>query len=277
MCVYLFSNDATLTIVYANETIALTAGGSVDVVDLLVENSSNRDLDKIHIVYPHALPYGFSSDERYFIDLSSTWALRNHEYNKPYLESPNTMAIVTAATAGVSASSEASDLSLAQGAAKVIVTMPDSRDPIKVQPHSGWVKGDILLKHYVAPRMGQLGATEWCLLESGGFSVLTAEFEIPIPPAEKRWLRFKASGGVQQQNRVRPFRRFLQKYMGRLEDLFEIAGPLDVRHRIIQYLRSFGFTVASGMGDQGAVTAWQRLERDLLSILVASGTIRQSK
>ena len=119
----------------------------------------------------------------------------------------------------------------------VEVTMPKPSDPSVDLHYKGNVQGRCQLVPYELNDQTKLDEDHWRLLEWLGWSVYTLKFnQFPIQPGEKRWLRLHASGGVQRQNRRSKSDRRKEKYLGQIRHTFEVAGPLDVRHRVRRYL-----------------------------------------
>jgi hypothetical protein len=213
MCVHLFHQGSTLRIEYASESITLSNGGSEDLLDLLVTNRSGNDLDRIHAVYPHAVPP--DSKLPWFEDLTETWLESSSPYNLSY------------ADLGAITTHEHSP-----GVVMVRVSLPDANNALKEKEYAATIRGSQSLVPYEVADQQMLDDIEWRLLSELGWSIFSIKFTRPLGAGESRWLRLRASTGGQPQNRYRSIDRWVTRMLGLLTHHFEIAGPLDIKHRL---------------------------------------------
>ena len=244
MCVCLFSPGHSLQIDYAAESITLKDGGKEIIVDLLVTNHSDRDTDRLHIVYPQAQDH---SPSALLADKTDTWLEPEHELNRFYRTENTSLAI------------EPLD-----GRAKVSVGMPDPSDIIQTLYYVGWLQGYRELVPYQLAGDESLTPLEADILEQLEWSVMTLKFQRPLASKEARWLRLAVSTGKLDANRLSWLEEPLRRYTGQLQHKFEIAGPQDMRHRIISALRAAGLARTDSLPRRYAMASLLGLQDKLL-------------
>src|ERR1041384_8026716 len=86
MCMFLFSPRAELHLDYVAEAINLENGRTIDLTDILLTCHSREPVDRIHIIYPHAVPVGKHGKKAkpQFEDLTKTWMDHESPYNRYY-------------------------------------------------------------------------------------------------------------------------------------------------------------------------------------------------
>lgn len=110
-------------------------------------------------------------------------------------------------------------------------------------------------------------------MASLGWSVLTIKFQIPMDPQEPRWLRLCGKTGILPQNVQFWLERELRKACGILRDSFEIAGPVDVKYRLVKSLNAASLSDVSGIAGKFSLLKLQSLHHKLLSLgVMSSGT-----
>jgi len=251
VCVLLFSQGKTLHIDYAAETITFRSGGCVYLTDLLVTNHSTEPVDRIHFVYPHPIPTNTTPESPAVSDYTATLLEDSSPYNEFYSTEYTSRTVVPLAQED-----------------RITITMIDPSDVTKTLDYNGSVRGSQSLGPYEVSDDQQLTEYEWKILSELGWSVFTIKFTLPMKPKEPRWLRLHAETGVLPKNQMSGFERFLKRYLGVLVDKFEVAGPLDVRHRILSVLKATGMHKTSGTREE-AIS--RMLRQDLYDKLVTRG------
>jgi hypothetical protein len=224
MCLHIFSPGKRLELDYVAESITLEKGGSEETIEMLLSNHSGEDIDRIHLVYPRALP-NFpdqpEGDQRIFQDLTSTWLDINSPYNRLY-RSIGDLRIEHLEVSGFA----------------VTASIRDLHSLAVVHPYRGWIRGHLKLTRYQPAQSLPLNDEEWAVLSRLGWAVITIHFESVIPPTEARWLRVFARGGRRPQNIHSFIEYWYRKLCGLLVDTFKIEGPIDLKERIVAYLRA---------------------------------------
>jgi hypothetical protein len=224
VCLHIFSPGKRLELDYVAESIVFRRGGSEETIEMLVTNHSTEGIDRIHVVYPRALPR-FPKDERgrngrTFQDWTATWLDPNASPNLFY-QSTGTMRVDNPSDDGY----------------ELKVSIEDPQNPSVQYPYAGWIRGNLKLTRYQLDDE-PLNDQEWAILSRLGWAVITIHFESVIKPSEARWLRVFARGGPRAQN-THPFLEYwYRKLCGLLIDTFKIEGPVDLKERIILYLRA---------------------------------------
>jgi hypothetical protein len=147
-------------------------------------------------------------------DQTNTWCVKDHTYNRFY---DNIML-------------EEIDDSL-----RITVRIADPTHT--VQPYQGWYRGRQVFTPYQVTPNDRLNPTEWQLLSHLNWAVGTLTFSRAIVANEARWLRLVGYSGCLAHNRRGPVDHWARKLGGILVDNFEIAGPRDVRYRLLRDLR----------------------------------------
>ena len=253
MCVYLFAPGRTLQIDYAAESIRLSRGGRVDVLDLLVTNHSLETVDRVHIIYPQAL---LASDEEgppSLADVTNTFLEESSEFNDFYKNEGSRLSVVRK-----------------PDHAAVTILIGDPQDVLKDLPYEGEVRGHQELVLY-EPADGQVSVEEWTLLSSLGWSIFTLKFGTPIGERKARWIRLKAETGPLGHNRPPLLRRWIRRATNWQIHSFEIAGPLDVRHRIRSALTAAGLAAGLAKLPAAATGRAEMIRQGLFQKLVTGG------
>ena len=204
---------------FAASSVSLRKGGVEEVVDLLITNHSEEPVERVHLVYPHAIPATMAAGTSpSFADISDSLLDQDSPYNELYPTSVKWQPEV----AGW----------------RLILTTPDPSDIRRSLDYWGYVRGgQMLLPYEVADGEG-LSRDEWKILSGLGWSVFTLTFESPIANSEARWLRFYGKSGTLAQNVSSPIERAGRLMLGLLTDQFEIVGPRDIHHRILTALQA---------------------------------------
>jgi hypothetical protein len=225
MCLHIFAPGKKIQIDYAAESISLKNGGSEALVDLLITNHSTEVIDRLHIVYPHAIPLSEPSTSAgpAFTDITDTWLSPDSIYNDFY-GTPETLFEVRPG----------------DGYAELVVKLINPSDIRKILDYKGYLRGPQNLTPYAPSDSDELDADEWKILSELGFSVFSVKFAMPIAAGEARWLRLRGQTGLLRHNRYIFVERWARRLCGQLVHRFEIAGPLDVHHRIVSFLRAAG-------------------------------------
>ncbi len=233
MCLHIFAPGKKIQLDYVAETISIAAGGSIDVLDILFTNHSgpNEDIDRIHVVYPHCIPMGEQARKRgvrYIKDLTWTLSDKDSNLNRFYQTEETHLTINNQ-----------------PGVDEIVIEMPNPNNITAPLPYTGLVKGRRHLTVYQPSSPdSMLNNVQWDILSALGWSVFTIRFEEKITHEEPRWLRLQGRNGIIHQNEMHGLEYVLRKLCGLLTHTFEIAGPMDVRHRIISALKGAG--VATG-------------------------------
>ena len=249
MCVYLYSPGRKLQIDYAAESVSLVNGASNSLFDLLVTNHSAEAIDRIHIVYPHSRrSTGLMDRSRgtNLEDITGTWLQRSSDYNRFYQEDELRRKRFPERTL-------------------VAIKIPDPANIAKDLSYEGYVSGPQYLTSFEDEEGGRLEEHEAKILSALGWSVFTLRFDNPIEPNQPRWLRLSGRSGVILRNRRLLVDHWIRKMLGMLTHYFEIAGPNDLRHRIISALRAAGATQQSTLAMEFSMQRLDSLERKLLS------------
>lgn len=234
MCVLLFSPGKTVQVDYAAESITLKAGGRTDIIDLLVTNHSDQPIERLHLLYPHAIPLTQLSPA--VDDITTTLTEGDKSpYNVFYFTEFTHLAI---------------DRGLPED--KLTVSMLNPNNVVETVHYEGYIKGSHRLIPYEVAGSEVLTEREWYILSQLGWSAFTIKFDIPMEKNEARWLRLSAETGVLSVNDTGFLDRLVKKYLGILTDTFEIAGPLDVRYRFKNALTAAG--VGGGNSEVEAVS-----------------------
>jgi hypothetical protein len=223
MCVFIFSPGKTLQIDYAAESITLIRGGRIDVLDVLVTNHSTEPTDRVHIIYPHAIPANGSSPSASFSDCTDTFLSDSSPYNDFY-STENTRRRVDYLPQSI----------------KLTVTMIKPTDVAAEVDYVGFICGRQYLIPYEVENGQRLDTDEWSVLSGLGWAAFTIKFEFPIQPNEPRWLRLRADTGTLAPNRMLKLERWVRQGVGLLMHKYEVAGPFDVRHRIETVVKAGG-------------------------------------
>jgi hypothetical protein len=258
VCLHIFSPGKRLELDYVAESNTLVRGATEDLIELLVTNHSSEDIDRIHVVYPHALP-DFSSrpasDDRTFEDLTATWLdpidRRNRFYQsigKLQVENPF------------------GDEYL------VSLSIRDLQSPAVTNPYKGSIRGDIELTRYHPANGLPLNDDEWAVLSSLDLAIITIHFRSSIRPNEARWLRILGRGGRLPQN-SHPFLEYwYRKLCGLLVDTFKIEGPFDVKDYVIAHMRAADQYRPNALSDRMKVTLVSVVQKVLNQGMEAAGT-----
>jgi hypothetical protein len=84
MCICVFSPGRTLQVDYAAESIRLSKGGRIDVLDILVTNHSQDPVDRVHIIYPQPLLGTERQGPPSISDITNTFLENQSEFNDFY-------------------------------------------------------------------------------------------------------------------------------------------------------------------------------------------------
>ena len=234
MCMHIFSPGKSIQLDYVAESIILARGGSTDLLDILLTNhTADRSvIDRIHLVYPHAIPAGLSAKsagKRDIKDHTVTWCNTSSHFNRFYQTDEIRLKINNDG-----------------GVDEISVEMPDPNDITKTLSYNGRLQGRRFLTVYQIGGEGtRLTVVQWDILSQLGWSVFTIHFERPLEFEQARWLRLQCRNGIIHQNEMVPLEYWPKKMCGLVTHTFEIAGPKDVEHRIISALKAAG-TVTEG-------------------------------
>ncbi len=255
MCLYLFAPENALAITFAAESVNLLDGGSEAVFDLLLSNESKSALKRIHVVYPHPVPIDGSNASPYFQDITETWLERESPYNRFY-------------------QTEETHLTLDpnRGFDTLTIESPDPTNVLEQLTYRGVISGHHRLTPFEVADDHKLTTDQWRIMSELGWSVWTVHFNVPIDPAVARWVRFRAWSGINRQNKMPRFERFLKKHGGVLLDVFEITGPIDMRYRIISALNVAGRIGGSTEAHKYSRMELHGLQQNLLYAMEANGT-----
>jgi hypothetical protein len=237
---HVFSPGRRIELDYVAESISLVGGGSIDVLDILLTNHTptQEAIDRVHLVYPHpvpARPQEKLDDARDITDYSWTWADPTSYFNRFY-QTRETHLNVQNKT----------------GFDEISIEMPNPNDITKTLNYGGYLKGRRRLTVYqVGDNDSILSEVQWDILSELRWSVFTIHFDESIEFEKARWLRLQCRNGIIHQNRIPRFEYAAKKLCGLATHTFEIAGPLDVKHRIISALKSAG-AVSEGNPSYGA-------------------------
>jgi len=127
-----------------------------------------------------------------------------------------------------------------QGYADVIIRMINPNEIQDELDYQGKIRGPQKICPYEASDGEQLDEDEWNILSDLGWSVFSILFSAPIAPQEARWLRLRGKTGVHPGNCSFFLERWVRTLCREMTDTYEIAGPIDVRHRIIEWLKPGG-------------------------------------
>lgn len=255
MCLYLFAPEKQLQIEYAAEAVNLIDGGSETVFDILLTNQSKLSIDRIHVVYPHPVSFDGFHRQPYFQDITETWLDKDSQYNRFYQTEESHLTILPE-----------------RGFHAVEIDSPDPMNIMKQLRYRGVISGRHHLRTFQVADGITLTTDQWKILSELGWSVWTVKFDIPIEPDVSRWLRFRAWSGINRQNKMPSFERFLKKHGGVLVDVFEITGPIDMRYRIISALNVAGTIKGSSRAHEYSQLELHGLQQNLLYAIEAIGT-----
>ncbi|MFN0172755.1 MAG: hypothetical protein ACKV22_40765 [Bryobacteraceae bacterium] len=217
-----FSPGRTLHVDYAAESITISAGGRQDIIDLLVTNHSTEPIERIHLIYPHAIPT-MGDPKASVSDITKTLLEDASPYNDLHFPEHTKRRLERSV----------------QGD-ELTITMIDPVDVTKELPYKGMIKGTQTLTPYHVADADVLTSGEWQILENLAWSAFTITFRFPLVYEEARWLRLKATTGMLSTNNMSPLERVLRRHLGILSDRFEIAGPLDVCYRLLNVIKAAG-------------------------------------
>jgi len=253
---HIFSPGRTIQLDYVAESVSLIRGGSNDLLDILLTNHtpSKSPIDRIHLVYPHAIhlrPSNRGEANRSITDHTWTWADPKSEFNRFYQTQETHLTINNQC-----------------GCDEVIVEMPNPNDIAKTLPYTGFLKHRSRpLPYQISGPESILSPEQWTILSQLGWTVFTITFPEPIQFEEARWLRIQCRNGILHQNRMPLPEYWIKKLCGLITHSFEIAGPKDVEHRIVSALRAAG-TVTH---NESAYTEYRGELLDLQRKLLSQG------
>lgn len=224
---HIFCPGRALHVDYSAETISLVGGGSEDRLDVLVTNHSQEPVDRVHVVYPHPLPPTWRKfwEHGGLYDATDTWLEPASRFNRFFR--PDELRVTPKPTPPGSVPVEYD----------VTIKVPDPNVIGGIVPYDGRIMvGQKITPYQVGDNESRLNRLEWELLTRLGWSVFTIHFDHPLAYLQARWLRLCGVNGIIQTNRLIPPERAVRKMLTIHRDIFEIAGPLDVKHRLVDYL-----------------------------------------
>jgi hypothetical protein len=233
MCLYLFAPGKKLQIDYAAEAVNFLHGGSEAVFDILLTNHSRTEVNRLHIVYPHPILSKGTDGPRdpYFRDVTESWLDSTSQFNRYY-------------------ETEETDLTVKPKGPfhEVTVVIPNPSNIVDTLAYEGIISGPLSLLPYEIADGEGLNVDQWSILSYLGWSVMTLILEHPLKPNAPRWFRFAARSGTDGRNRMSTLETWIRRACGQLVHNFEIAGPADMRHRIISAIKAAG--LKKGTGDE---------------------------
>lgn len=254
MCLHVFSPGRRIHIDYAAESIVLSGGGSQDIFDLLITNHSDEVSERVHFIYPHGIPLP-SAGAPSFADLTESWLQEESPYNRFYDHDPKL------------------DRKEGTGYTELKLTMTDPRDITQPLGYRGFIRGRQALSAFAVTDKEPLTTDEWRILGALGWSAFTLTFDDPLIPREARWLRLEGRTGLIPGNRYHWLEYWLRKLGRLLTHTFEIAGPVDVCHRVISWLQAGAAYSGKTRAEQFSILTLHSLQEKLLvRALLAPGT-----